>query len=191
MNNNIRSVLISLLIIWQTTALGATGIYAIMEGGWTNTTGLPQITQQNSFPAIRFGIGYLHDFNDMFGIGVEVDKGFFAKNQYYLNDGTQINIKTTALEFLFITAIHWQELEKIDLVMKVGGNRNATDINGNENNRIQPVIGIDVGYNFTPHFAAIVNYTHYFGNSIHDFSDKNPKCPSINAILAGLRITFW
>ncbi|MDR1012387.1 MAG: hypothetical protein LBL40_00855 [Coxiellaceae bacterium] len=175
MHIKIRYVIIttSLLLTWQSLAFGATGIYTTIASGWTSVAGLP---------AINFGTGYLHDFNKIFGIGFET---------CYLNTGKRTNIKTTAIEFLFIAAIHdnFIKPEKLDLAMKIGGSRSSTKIDDYKNNRIQPVIGVDVCYNFTPHLAALIKYAHYFNNGCH--SIENQKCQSINTATWGIRITFW
>lgn len=187
-----------ILMVWQAMALATTGIYLTIDSGWVNSEGLPNEVKANAtgihtnnFPGLRIGAGYLHDFNSSFGIGFETAKGFYAKTTYYLNDGKEIEVKTTAVDFLFVAASHFK---KIDLFVKIGGNRNTTAIKkpvGNvEQCRIQPVAGFGINYNFSSHLAVAITYMHSFGQAINDFSDKSWKCPSINAVLGGLKITF-
>jgi hypothetical protein len=198
MKNFILATLILLVMSCQITAFATTGIYATAEGGWAKQTGLPSKEQMNAsntkrdnFPAGRFGVGYLHDFNENFGVGFEAARGYYSKTTYNLNDGTNIAIKNTTSEFLFVAVTHFK---KIDLFGKIGGGRNTATIKKSTGNsdqcKIQLMYGIGINYNFTPHFAATANYLHFNGDKIQAF-DNSWKSPGINAFLAGLRVTFW
>lgn len=191
---------ILLLINWQITAFASTGIYANVESGWAKQAGLPialavgaNNLQRKNLPVVRASVGYLHDFNERLGIGFEVARGSYGKTIYHLTNGTKIDVKTAITDFLLVTVIHFK---RIDLLGKIGGNRNTTSIdrsNGvsDEQCRIQPVLMAGLSYNFTSHIAATISYMHSFGNSISNFSSSEWKSPGIDAVLGGLRITFW
>lgn len=191
------------LAVWQTEAPATSGIYTTVESGWANQADLPskdkihaRSTKADNFPIARLGVGYIHDFsfNPKFGIGFEAGTGYYGKNTYHFADGSKVNIKTTTIDFLFVAIAH---LNQFDVFGKIGGNRNTTtgikisaDSNDDEST-IQPEVVVGMNYNFTPHIAATVSYMHTFGKQITDFSDNGWACPGLNAVLAGIRFTFW
>lgn len=191
---------IALLSVWHAAAFAATGIYTTIESGWAAQTNLPgasdaQIAsvQKNNFPAARLGLGYIHDFSSIFGIGFEAGYGYYGKSTYNFRDNTSTIIKTTAVDFLFVAIAHFNQM---DIFGKIGGNRNTTTgiIKSNGANDDETVIQAEVAaglnYNFTQHFAATISYVHAFGSTVTDYSG-NWKYPGFNAVLGGLRITFW
>jgi hypothetical protein len=57
--------------------------------------------------------------------------------------------------------------------------------------KIQPEITAGINYHFNEHFALTAEYLHSFGNNIESFVSEKLKCPSINAVLIGIRVAFW
>jgi hypothetical protein len=183
-------------------ALARSGIYIVSESGWATQSGLPTASgvqanrvEQRHVPILRLGLGYLHDFNDTFGLGFEAAGGWYRGSTYYLNFDKKINTYSTTSEFLAVFVLHSQAL---DYFVKVGGIRHTlTNFSVMVNNpdtsetKIQPEATIGINYNFNEHFALTAEYLHSFGSSTKNFVANELKCPSINAALAGIRVAFW
>lgn len=191
-------LLISLITLSLTTAAQArNGIYMTGEGGWANQSGLPSkedvhanSTSTQNFSAWRVSAGYNHDLSCAFGLGFEVGYGQYGKQTYHFRDETDTTIRSKNLEFLFAGQFHL--INNFDLIGKVGGLRQTMSITGkgDQDSQIRPEVGIGGAYNFTPHFAAIVNYDHVFGQSIRDIKEIGNSTPSLNQVLVGIRGTF-
>ena len=190
-----------LLVVISPYAVATSGIYITSASGWAAQNSLPsaysaqaRATEAKHYPALRLGIGYLHDFNTKFGLGFEVGRGWYHGTTYNFAVKT-ITADSRTIEFLAVFAWHQQPF---DFFVKLGGIRHtlqgfaaitaATDAS---ETRIQPEIGCGINYNFTVHFALTAEYLHSFGNKLKDFVASSLKCPSIDAVLVGVRITFW
>lgn len=190
-------VLLLLSLGFFQTALARSGIYIVSESGWATQSGLPQANrvEQSHVPVLRLGLGYLHDFNDTFGLGFEAAGGWYRGSTYYLSSGKKVDTYSTTTEFLAVFVLHQQVL---DYFVKFGGIRHtlnnfsvmANDSNASET-KIQPEATVGFNYNFNEHFALTAEYLHSFGASTTSFVANDLKCPSINAALAGIRIAFW
>jgi len=191
--------LLALIIgLWQ-TGLAQSGIYITASGGWANQSKMPKTIQNKPvdikhFPAVRLGVGYLHDINGIFGIGLEVARGWYRGTKYHL-DAKQIKTFSSTYEFLAIFALHYSA---IDYSIKIGGNRHTLNnfsviVNDKkaDETKIQPVVAAGINYNFNTHFALTAEYLHSFGSKIDNFADNSLRCPSINAVLVGVRVSFW
>jgi hypothetical protein len=183
--------------------LAQSGIYIVSESGWATQRKLPiaknvqaQSAEQSHAPILRFGLGYLHDFNDKIGLGFEVGGGWYRGLKYRLSSNKEINAYSKTLEFLAVFLLRQKPL---DFFIKIGGIRHTlTNFSVLTNNidasetRIQPEITAGINYNFGEHFAITSEYLHSFGSNIENFSaHKLECCPSINAILVGIKVTFW
>ncbi len=181
-------------------ALAQSGIYVTSLSGFATQNSLPiasnakaERLERNHLPVLRLMIGYLHDFNENFGLGFEAGGGWYHGTAYYLNDGKKINAYSTTMEFLAVLVWHQ---EPLDYFIKAGGIRhtltNFSTLSGNSQvseTKIQPEVAIGINYNFNKHLALTSEYLHSFGNKMENFDEL--KCPSINAILVGVRIAFW
>lgn len=190
-----------LLFLISPCAVATSGIYITSASGWAAQSGLPsaynaqaQAAEAKHYPVLRLGLGYLHDFNTKFGLGFEVGRGWYRGTTYNFSSKA-IAIDSKTLEFLAVFAWHSQPF---DFFVKLGGIRHTlqgfTAITGATDaseTRIQPEVGGGVNYNFTEHFALIAEYLHSFGDKLQDFTAGSLRCPSVNAVLVGIRITFW
>jgi hypothetical protein len=183
-------------------ALARSGIYIVSESGWAMQSGLPTAgdiqvnrVEKSHVPILRLGLGYLHDFNDTFGLGFEAAGGWYRGATYYLNSDKKVNTYSTTSEFLAVFVLHSQAL---DYFVKFGGIRHtltnfsimAGDPDASET-KIQPEATVGFNYNFNEHFALTAEYLHSFGSSTKNFVASKLKCPSINAALVGIRVAFW
>jgi opacity protein-like surface antigen len=183
-------------------ALARSGIYIVSESGWATQSGLPTANdiqanrvEQSHAPILRLGLGYLHDFNDTFGLGFEAAGGWYRGSTYYLSSGKKVDTYSTTTEFMAVFVLHEQAL---DYFVKFGGIRhtlnNFSVMSGDSDaseTKIQPEATVGLNYNFNEHFALTAEYLHSFGASTTSFVANGLKCPSINAALAGIRIAFW
>jgi len=187
----------ALFILFFTASIAAkTGIYLNIETGWSNQPNLPSASEANSYktevehaPIVRFGVGYMHNFNPIFGIGFEIGRGFYNKTTYYFNDGDVFGARSRLLEFLAVFTV---TLNKFDLYAKIGGNRHT--ITTEKYADIQPEIIAGAAYNFTNHFAFVLDYLHSFeqrDDRDEILSRSDFLAPNLNGALAGIRITFF
>ncbi|EKE01175.1 MAG: hypothetical protein ACD_21C00199G0001 [uncultured bacterium] len=201
-----KKIIIVLLLLssfgFYRIALAQSGIYITSESGWATQSGLPaagnaqaKSIEKSHFPVWRLGIGYLHDFNDKIGLGFEAAKGWYRGATYYLNAGGATDTYSTTLEFLAVIAWHQQPL---DFFVKLGGIRHTlsgfSSLSGNSDaseTKIQPEVTAGINYNLNEHFALTSEYLHSFGGNMSGFVGNQLQCPSINAVLVGIRIAFW
>lgn len=193
-------IILIILFTWQINAYAFSGAYMVLEGGWAKQAGLPSVSEANAvslehvnFPALRGAVGYIHDFNllkNKVGFGLEIGYGDYSKSKYRLADGSEFKIHSTAAEFLSVIITHFN---KIDAYAKIGGIRHSLTITGYDLDQVQirPEAGIGASYNFTPHFAVSLNYTHAFSQSNNSLNTIAKHCLRLNEILAGIRITFF
>lgn len=201
----IKIIFVLLSLLFSQTIFAQSGIYITSESGWANQAGLPsadnaqaQSVKQSNFPILRIIIGYLHDLqflNDKLGIGFEAGGGLYRGSTYYFSSGKKIDTYSKTLEFLAILSWH---LQPIDLFVKAGGIRHTltnfsaiSNSSGNNETKIQPEVAVGVNYNFNTHFALTSEYLHTFGSNINNFKNQELQCPSLNAILVGIRVAFW
>jgi len=195
-----RTIIFILLFIPVLT-FAQTGIYFNLAGGWSQQYGLPSLTQinannskQNNFPVVRAGIGYLHDFNPSFGLGFEIGQGIYSKTVYHFSGGAKLTARSSISDFLGVLAWH---VKKIDLLGKFGGNRHTNSVpkifNARTQTDIQPEFILGMNYIITPHFALSLSYLHAFRHNKPAIIPYNNRwtAPSLNALLAGLTITFF
>ncbi len=192
--------LLPLFLFAITNLYAESGIYLNLDGGYANQSGLPNpettgatsLDDGNSPNAIRAGIGYNHDFNRFWGIGVEIGAGQYGDATYNYPDGTNTKVVSRTVEFLGVGMFH---LQKIDILTKLGGIRLTPEVTGEntpteEDTQIRFEAALGVAYNFTPHFAATATYAHVFGGQVDTISDLGLQTPSLNEGLIGLRYTF-
>lgn len=188
-------------ILSVTTALARNGVFVNTQFGWSFLQGLPSQAQanairlnKNSFPALRFGIGYMHDIYRWLGVGVEVAKGRYAQYRYTLPMDT-VKTESTTNEFLLV--IMWHLCRQWDIYTKVGGIRHTIKIrfrqltgpNQSETrNRIE--YGGGLGYNINRHVAVTLEGAYTPGMTIGKLSDIGWNAPGITEILAGIRFSF-
>lgn len=194
----INIVLFAVLIGTAMSVEARNGIYATLETGWAQQSGLPSAAQagasnvgSHTFPsAYRAGVGYNHDIWDCFGIGLDIGAGSFGK-ETYVYTSNQTNVTSSTLEFLAFGQYHFT---KIDVIGKLGGIRQTVHISGQDSQpdqtqiRTQAVLG--AAYNINEHVAVTADYTHVFGQSINSFSETQNQAPSLNEVMAGLRYIF-
>jgi OOP family OmpA-OmpF porin len=184
------------ILFFTITAFAKTGIYVNAATGWSNQPNFPTASEANAyktkveyFPIIRVGVGYMHYFNSTFGLGFELGQGYYGKTTYYFNNGGKFSARSRLLDFLAVFAMSFN---KFDLHAKLGGNRHT--ITTAKYADIQPELIAGAAYNFNNHFAIILDYLHSFQqrNNEDDISSKDDfVAPGLNAILAGIRITFF
>ena len=195
-------LLLPLSLSFFQIALAQSGIYIVSESGWATQNGLPTANdiqanrvEQSHAPILRLGLGYLHDFNDTFGLGFEAAGGWYRGSTYCFSSGKKVDTYSTTTEFMAVFVLHEQAL---DYFVKVGGIRHTlTNFSVMVNNpdtsetKIQPEATVGINYNFNEHFALTTEYLHSFGSNTKSFVNNALQCPSINAVLAGIRIAFW
>ena len=199
MKKIISIILLLLIISLSQSGLAKSGIYITATGGWASQGKMPASLHGNSadtkhFPAVRLGVGYLHDLNEIFGLGLEVAGGWYRGAKYNLTD-RQIKAFSSTTEFLAVFVLH---LKSMDYFIKIGGNRHTLNgfrkivDNGKvSETKIQPQMAVGLSYNFNEHFALTSEYIHSFGGKVDNFVENSLKCPSINAVLVGARVAFW
>jgi hypothetical protein len=198
-------IIVFLLLLFSVSfshvALAQSGIYITSASGWATQSGLPAANkvqadhiERSHAPILRLGVGYLHDFNEKFGLGFETGIGWYRGATYYFSN-KKVNTYSTTLEFLSVLILHQQPL---DYFVKIGGVRhtltNFSTLSGNPDaseTKIQPEVTAGINYHFNEHFALTTEYLHSFGNDMESFSGEALKCPSINAVLVGIRVAFW
>jgi|JI102314A1RNA_FD_contig_101_223308_length_3070_multi_4_in_0_out_0_4 hypothetical protein len=189
-----------LLFLFAITSIYAkNGIYLTLDGGYANQSGLPSpatagassLENSNSPNAIRAGVGYNHDINRFWGIGVDIGVGQYGDATYNYPDGTDTKVVSSTVEFLGVGMFH---LQKTDILLKLGGLRLTPEVTGQnapaEDTQIRFEAALGAAYNFTPHFAATATYAHVFGGQVNTISDLGLQTPSLNEGLIGLRYTF-
>lgn len=188
------------LLLWQTSAYSQTGIFVNLEGGWVKKQGLPSTSEANAikckqhdFPAARLGVGYLHDFNSFIGAGLEAGHGIYNKYTYHLANGNKLDAESSVTDFMGILMFH---IKKVDIFGTFGGNRHTLDVTkvaGAKGKRdIQPEMMLGANYTIMPHFAVTLNYLHTFRHKGATIKNDNTwVAPSLNAIMAGIWITFF
>ena len=201
MKLKILIILILLYFGFLQPVLAKSGIYITAESGWANQTGLPpasnvQATRidQSHAPIWRLGLGYLHDFNSIFGLGFEAGGGGYRGTTYCFSSGSKTDTYSSTMEFLAVLALHQQPL---DYFVKLGALRHTlsgSTLKGNSDTnetKIQPEITAGINYNFNEHFALTSEYLHSFGSSMNHFFDQEWQSPSLNAVLVGVKVSFW
>lgn len=186
-------------LIHLNTTQAQNGIYLTLDGGFANQSGLPTESAVNAISldtshapnALRLGLGYNHDFNTLFGIGLDIGGGQYGKATYNYANGTNTSITSRTLEFLATGTFH---LQKFDLTGKVGGLRLTPKVTGenapSENTQIRFEGAITGAYNFTPHLAVTLTYAHVFGSQIDSISDLGKQTPGLDEGLLGIKYIF-
>lgn len=204
-NDMIKIIFVLLTLFFSQAILAQSGIYITSESGWANQTGLPsasnaqaQSIKQSNFPILHLSIGYLHDFqwlNDKFGLGFEAGGGLYRGSTYYFSSGKKVDTYSKTLEFLAVLSWH---LQPLDLFVKAGGIRHTltnfsalSNSSSRDDTKIQPEVTAGINYNFNTHFALTSEYLHTFGSNIDNFNNQELQCPSLNAVLVGIRVAFW
>lgn len=189
-----------LILFYSCNIYAQTGIFVNLEGGWSKQSGLPSAheigankVETKNFPAVRFGLGYIHDFNDVFGAGLEVGHGFYSKSKYRFTNSNKLDATSNITDFLGVFIFH---KNKFDFFAKLGGNRHEIDISSNMNFRketdIQPEIIAGLNYTLIPHLAVTLNYLHAFGHGGKKIKPNDCwKAPSLDAVMAGFWVTFF
>lgn len=201
MKKIILIVLTSVICFLASDVQARNGIYLTAEAGFANQTNVPPaqdgvtvpyaIKDTSSLPSgFRGSIGYNHDLNRYFGIGLNVGAGNYGRTTYYFPEGTT-NMYIRTLEFLGVGTFH---IRCLDLFFRVGGIRETPMIRGlygQENHTdSRPEYGIGAAYNFTPHVALMVSYAHVMGLAGKWSYLIQPKNPDLNETLFGIRYTF-
>lgn len=187
------------LVVWQQNIFALTGIYTAIESGFARQSGLPDQANAKAkdlnlyyYPNGRLSVGYIHDFNPIIGLGFEAAVGYYGKATYDYPDYTSREVKSTTSEFLAVLTTH---IKQVDLFGKAGGIRHTiTGVNkGDDHDKsaIQSEIIIGTAYNFNEHVALSLSYLHAFGQSINDLTNVDDKSLGLDAVLGGLRFTFW
>jgi hypothetical protein len=190
--------IIFLMCVASSTAQATDGIFVSLETGPATQSGLPAAESvgatsldNNSPMSLRAAIGYNHDIYSFLGLGMESALGKYGNSVYHYENGGSTTIKTQTLEFLALVTAH---IQKFDLIGKVGGARQETDVTG-ENapataHHNNPEAGIELAYNFTKRFAATASYSRIYGGTPQTINDISVKSVSVNEYLFGLRYTF-
>ena len=175
------------------------GIYVTADGGFANQSGLPDVQtagalsldNSRSLNAMRFGVGYNHDLNQLFGIGLDIGTGRYGDATYQYADRMTTKVYSSTLEFLMTGTLH---LQQTDLFAKAGGLRLTPKVSGmnapEEDTQIRLEAALGAAYNFTPHFAATLTYAHVFGSQVETIAQLGAQTPSLNEALLGFRYTF-
>ncbi len=184
-------------LITTSTAQATDGIFLSLDTGVAKQTELPPIEAvgatdlaTNLTPALRAALGYNHDFFAHFGFGFEGALGRYGDSVYYFDDGGSNTIKSKTMEFL---ALFTTRVQKFDLIGKIGGVRQQTDITGENAPSVRRncfELGAEVAYNFSPRFAVTAGYAHLFDGNPQGISDIPLLPPAIDEYLVGLRYTF-
>lgn len=194
-------LLSAIFFLLATNIQARDGIYFTAEAGFADQTNVPPKQDGRITPILikdtsslvsgfRGSVGYNHDLNRYFGIGVDVGAGKYGKTTYYFPNGTtSMYIKT--IEFLGVGTFH---IKCLDLFFRAGGIRETPMIRGlyaQENHTdSRPEYGIGAAYNFTPHMALMLSYAHVMGLAGNWKYLIQPKNPDLNETLLGLRYNF-
>ncbi len=197
----VTRVILLAAVLTPLSVLAQSGIYIDLQPGWSDLSDMPSSRQigaaslsKDRFPSFRGSIGYLHDFNRLFGFGFEIGRGIYSTYRYKTPNQITTKARFTTYEFMSLWELHLKH--HYDLFAKVGGGRNYFNVNTTTFDnpgpatKIRPIVAIGTNYNFTRHFALTVSYLHAFGQSISNFDSKPWRVPSMNALLAGCRISF-
>ena len=208
----LRIYCLALLILIPYPAQAIDGIYLWAEGGWAKLSDIPSAAQvdattmdQSQTPdSYRASVGYNHDFNPIFGLGLEVARASYGKNTYHFEHEEDMQISLSTVEFLGVINLHIQDF---DIFTKLGGLRATPSITGTqalkERTIINPEFGLGTAYNlhnkrypFLRHLAVSLSYIKVIRNWNNDTDLKSNRgeMPSFSVasdgILLGLRYTF-
>lgn len=156
--------------------------------------------------AERGSLGYLFTILDSgFSYGAELGYNHYAKNTYTINGGPDYNLsyQSYAIDALGIARY---TINNFFLQAKGGaayvnqsidtnaGYQAATGVASTTKTAIRPELGAGLGYNFTKHISADVDYSHIFGTqpSISDTSTANSitQIAPINVLMLNLSYNF-
>jgi hypothetical protein len=195
-----KKALLPLAFLCISTAHASNGLYFSAEGGVATQSGLPAQTDVNANDrktdyapnAIRIGAGYNHDLSKLFGIGVEIGGGRYAKTTYTYPHGPNTEVSARTVEFLAVGTFHL--MPRFDLLTKIGGIRLTPHVEGQnapEKNTEIPVEAVIGGLvPLTPAAALTLTYSHVLGSKLHSLADLNNKAQGLNEVLFGIRYTF-
>lgn len=182
-----------------TNSYARNGIYFTAEGGNSYPSGFPsredtgadRIKNDESFSSGRISVGYNHDVNCWFGLGMNIGLGHYGREHYYFPEG-ETTISNNTLEFLGVATLHLKY--NTDLFCRVGGIRLTSTVSGHDahedKTQVRPELMLGGAYNFTPHLAANISYLHIKGQEIDDLRDVGAMTPTINGVLLGVQYTF-
>ena len=195
--------------LFMLQAHAVSGIYLWGEGGWAEQTNLPSADSvmaqsfHHDLPVgLRASVGYNHDFNHYFGLGVEVGAAYYGHGVYEFTQQSDVGISTNTMEFLSALNFHFHQW---DFYSKLGGIRITPHLTGQTSAEAHTIIDgeviIGTAYNFSgpsylSHFAVTLNYITILQNfnnddNIHDSEDTAWKASTTaNALLLGIRYNF-
>lgn len=209
LKNIIRIILGVYFALFMLQAQAVSGIYLWGEGGWAEQTNLPAADAvmaqrfHTDLPlGLRASVGYNHDFNPYFGLGLEVGTAYYGHGVYEFSQQGDVGISTSTVEFLSALNFHFHQW---DFYSKLGGLRITPSLSGEPSAEPSTIIDGEVivgaAYNFCgpsylSHFALTLNYITILqnfkdDNNIHD--SENPAwsaSTTANALLFGLRYNF-
>jgi opacity protein-like surface antigen len=183
---------------FMSISFAKSGLYLTLETGSAHQQGLPSkaIDRFQEKPgALRVGLGYNHDITillGILGIGGEIAMSYLDK-EIYPSPIDTLKVYSRTFEFLFPVQLH---ISRLDITGKLGGIRHtiviSDQVDKKDKTKIEPLVNVGSAFNFTPHFAATINYIHIFGSGyirIGTFPFEMTDT-SINELLAGIRYTF-
>ncbi|HVV69438.1 MAG TPA: outer membrane beta-barrel protein [Gammaproteobacteria bacterium] len=185
-------------LIATSNAQATNGIFIGLESGVSTFSNLPSAESvgansldTNLTPALRIGVGYNHDLTSYLGLGMNIAVGQYGEAVYHFDDGGSDTVKAQTVEFFAQITAH---IKKFDVIAKVGGVRQKTEVTGtnapSEDHYNNPAAGIELAYNFSPRFAITGTYQHVKGRNPESIQDIPDKSVPINEYLLGLRYTF-
>lgn len=149
------------------------------------------------FAWTAFG-GYNYDFNDDWGMGLELGYGDFGQTKWK-TDGGADEVKVDQTAWMLLASSTWHADENFDVFLKAGAAFGKTDyksdggvqIDGEtskkyNNTRAMTVLG--AAYNFMPEFGVNLEWDHIFGTQVSTNSAN--KFQTVDAFMAGLKYTF-
>ena|SRR3989339_1655319 len=214
MRNVITLSALSLGLIASTAALADGKTFVNlglgMGGSLTPTSVITQGATGDSYSvrgfAARGSIGYLFNImNSGFSYGAELGYNHFAKNSYTVSGGPDYSLsyQSYAIDALGIARYTMNDFffqgkagaayvnEAIDTN---AGYQAATGVASTTKGAVRPEVGAGMGYNFTKHISADVDYSHIFGTepSISDTSSPSniTQIAPINVLMLNLSFNF-
>jgi len=182
-------------LVMTSVALAQDGIYFTAEGGAAWQNGLPSAEQANALSvstknpsALRGAVGYNHDFNQYWGLGLDIGVAHYGKTTYDFGTSTT-TVATNTMEFAGAASLH---IKKVDIIGKLGGARITPQFSNTDSSdtEIHPFASITGAYNFTRRFAGTISYMHIFGSQAETMNDIATDASKLDAVLVGIRYTF-
>jgi predicted porin len=196
-----RRIVVSLLMLLIPILCRAeNGIYVTADTGIVsqigmpgkNATGATHIESNWLPPALRFGLGYNHDFNLRYGIALETGIGWYARTIYYYSNNTTTHVRAETSEYLIAGTYHFNN--KHDLYLKLGGIRLTPVVAGtnapHQETKIAFESALGTTYYFNRNYAITLTYVYVPSRNPNTIDDFKIKTQGLSEFLLGIKYIF-